>query len=104
MSYQKNNTSLNPKVSQSLLDDLDEFCHRTFRSRRNAIIYIIRYHFHYSNGDMFHLESVDKGNIKLHVDLPKDLIKDLDVIKRDINRSRNRLIVMMINDYLGMQF
>jgi metal-responsive CopG/Arc/MetJ family transcriptional regulator len=53
---------------------------------------------------MFHLESVDKGNIKLHVDLPKDLIKDLDVIKRDINRSRNRLIVMMINDYLGMQF
>jgi metal-responsive CopG/Arc/MetJ family transcriptional regulator len=104
MGYQENNVSLHPKVNLSLLDDLDEFCHHTFRSRRNAIIYIIRYYLRYGIGDILKLKAVDKGGIKLHVDLPKDLIKDLDVIAKDINRSRNRLIVMMVNDYLNMDF
>jgi metal-responsive CopG/Arc/MetJ family transcriptional regulator len=104
MSYQANNVSLHPKVNLSLLDDLDEFCHNTFLSRRSAIIYIIRYHLSYSNRDLLRLKAVDKGNIKLHVHLPKDLIKDLDVIAKDINSSRNRLVVMMVSDYLAMSF
>jgi metal-responsive CopG/Arc/MetJ family transcriptional regulator len=104
MSYQANNVSLHPKVSLSLLDDLDEFCHNTFLSRRSAVIYIIRYHLSCSNRDLLHLKAVGKGSIKLHVDLPKDLVKDLDVIAKDINRSRNRLVVMMVSDYLDMSF
>jgi hypothetical protein len=104
MSYQKNNISLHPKVSQSLLDDLNDYCTATSRSRRNAVIFILKYKLSVPGIHLKYMQAVPKGDIKLHVDLPKDLIAGIDLVGKELLRSRNKLIVMMINDYLLLPF
>ncbi|HEX9601552.1 MAG TPA: hypothetical protein VF985_08680 [Mariniflexile sp.] len=104
MSYRKNNISLHPKVSQSFLDDLNDYCTATSRSRRNAVIFILKYQLNVPSIHLKDIQAVPKGNIKLDVDLPKDLIARIDLVKKELLRSRNQLIVMMINDYLVLPF